>query len=109
MPIDNIWQLPSESDSEIFDLLCQTKQVRIERIVSVGHTTPADEWYDQDQHEWVVVLQGTATLLLDDHAQGEVLTLVAGQHLYLPPHRLHRVIATSTEPPCIWLAVHVWE
>ena len=34
--------------------------IRIERIVSRGHTSPPDFWYDQPQAEWVIVLAGSA-------------------------------------------------
>ena len=40
--------------------------VRIERIISHGHASPADFWYDQAQHEWVIVLKGAARLQFED-------------------------------------------
>lgn len=101
----NIWQLPPHLDTEFFEILCQNPSVLVERIVSFGQATPAGQWYDQDRHEWVVLLQGNATLLFDSE-QGEIVLLQAGSHIHIPPHRLHRVTYTSTEPPCIWLAVH---
>lgn len=74
---------------------------RVERIISHGHTTPAGQWYDQEQDEWVMVLQGEAALA---YADGSEIRLVAGEHLFLPRHCKHRVSFTSS--PCIWLAVH---
>ncbi|MGA1199705.1 MAG: cupin, partial [Candidatus Latescibacterota bacterium] len=27
-------------------------------------------------------------------------------HILIPAHKKHRVTHTSTDPPCIWLAIH---
>lgn len=35
----------------------QTQTFRMERIVSQGHASPEGFWYDQDQNEWVMVLE----------------------------------------------------
>ena len=48
-------------------------------------------------------MQGQATL----EVSGETLALGPGDHLFIPAHTLHRVLATSAEPPCLWLAVHL--
>lgn len=49
--------IPSNLPSELFTLLLDTSTVRIERIVSHGHSSPEGFWYDQVEHEWVMVLQ----------------------------------------------------
>lgn len=91
------------ADQEDFRDLIEDRGVKIERIVSQGHVTPEGEWYDQDRDEWVVVLDGEATLEWED---GRRRTLTRGDSVLLPAHERHRVAATSTEPPVIWLAVH---
>jgi glyoxylase-like metal-dependent hydrolase (beta-lactamase superfamily II) len=48
--------------AERVDVLVDSGTVRLERIISRGHTTPPGEWYDQDRDEWVVVLRGSAGL-----------------------------------------------
>ena len=48
--------LPSHLPTEVFTSLLASPAVRIERIVSHGHSSPPDFWYDQPQAEWVVVL-----------------------------------------------------
>ena len=99
----NLFDLPDPlPDHEEFTELLRSKDVSIERIVSTGQVTPEGHWYDQDQDEWVAVLQGEAILEYDT---GEKLRLSAGDHVLLPAHRRHRVAYTSMEPPCIWLAV----
>lgn len=94
---------PHRSDEEIVEILVETPAVRIERIISTGQTTPAGEWYDQDHDEWVVVIQGTGVLAYPDGATDE---LGPGDSVFLPAHRRHRVLQTSVNPACIWLAVH---
>ncbi len=93
--------LPRED--EFFETLAAGEDVRIERIISHGHRTPADDWYDQETDEWVVLLQGEATLEWEDQTKTE---LEAGDWLLIPAGRKHRVSFTTQEPPCIWLAVH---
>ncbi|MBD1918619.1 MULTISPECIES: cupin [Cyanophyceae] len=61
----NLFQLPT---AEAFTALFETPQLRVERILSIGQTTPPNEWYDQSQDEWVVLLQGSATLTYEDGA-----------------------------------------
>jgi cupin 2 domain-containing protein len=102
--VPNLFNLPQpRPDHEYFQVLQQSPHTTIERIISWGHTTPEGKWYDQDRDEWVLVLQGHATLTYSD---GRSTQLQAGDYLLLPAHCRHRVTATSTDPPCIWLAVH---
>ena len=76
---------------------------RIERIVSYGHASPPEFWYDQEQDEWVALLQGRACLQWDD---GSLTELEPGDWLMIPARKKHRVEWTSKEPVCVWLAVH---
>ena len=63
--IGNLFQLPNPlpPTEELFTPLLEHENLRIERIVSKGQTTPPGQWYDQDQDEWVILLQGQATLI----------------------------------------------
>jgi cupin 2 domain-containing protein len=72
--------------------------VTIERILSSGHCSAPGFWYDQAQDEWVVLVQGQAQLTFAD---GEISQLQAGDTLFIPAHRPHRLEKTSTDPPCI--------
>ena len=102
----NLFHLPGSLPAEeVFTPLLEQPNLRIERIVSTGQTTPPGQWYDQEQDEWVVVLQGAATLTYDD---GSSLFLRTGDYVLLPAHTRHRVDYSSQAPPCIWLAVHVF-
>jgi len=95
---------PTRLPEELCQILWQTGSVRLERIVSHGHITPAGQWYDQDTDEWVVLLRGAATLCLEGE---ELLQMQPGDHVLLPAHRRHRVEWTDPQQPTIWLAVHV--
>ncbi|WP_300271900.1 cupin domain-containing protein [Halomonas sp.] len=100
----NIFALPPGiMEAEQFDALAAGKDVRIERIVSQGHASPEEDWYDQPQHEWVTVLQGRAVLAL---ASGEEVALGPGDHLTIPAHCRHRVKWTDPQQATVWLAVH---
>ncbi|MEA5533507.1 cupin domain-containing protein [Crocosphaera sp. XPORK-15E] len=102
--ISNIFELPFQLPlEELFEPLLSTKDLLIERIISTGQTTPSGEWYDQERDEWVILLQGEAKLTYET---GETYQLIAGDYLLIPAHQRHRVNYTSSEPPCIWLAIH---
>ena len=83
------------------ETLIQSDGVRVERIVSHGHASPEWFWYDQDEHEWVMVLQGSARLQLEDRT----LELGPGDYINLPAHTKHRVEWTTPDQPTIWLAI----
>ncbi|HEY5999233.1 MAG TPA: cupin domain-containing protein [bacterium] len=89
---------------ERFDELLARDGARVERIVSTGQTTPPGEWFDQAGEEWVALLTGRATLLFEG---GERVELAAGDWVAIPARARHRVEATSADPPCVWLAVHL--
>ena len=95
-------QIPSPLPSEVFADLVSTNNVRIERILSQGQQTPTGEWFDQDEHEWVIVLKGEARLQFED---SEPLHLTPGAHVLIPAHQKHRVAWTSQKEPTVWLAV----
>jgi cupin 2 domain-containing protein len=89
---------------EVLEVLLDRPGARIERIVSAGQSSPAGEWYDQPADEWVLLLTGRATLRFSDEA---LVELAAGDWLLIPAHARHRVEATSEDPPCVWLALHL--
>jgi cupin 2 domain-containing protein len=99
----NLAGLPANlPDEEIFEELLRTPSFRMERIVSSGQASPPGFCYDQEEDEWVALLQGEAELEFED---GSAETLRSGDWVFLPAHMRHRVASTSAEPPCIWLAV----
>jgi len=95
-------EVPDELREELVERLASSEHVRIERIVSRKHASPEGFWYEEPEHEWVMVLQGAAGLVFEGEAA--VLELRVGDSLVIPAHRRHRV--AWTENPTIWLAVH---
>ena len=101
--MDNLLEnLPTLLPEELITVLAENSHVRIERIVSTGHVSPEGFWYDQDEHEWVIVLKGEARLQFED---SEPLHLTPGAHVLIPAHQKHRVAWTSQKEPTVWLAV----
>jgi cupin 2 domain-containing protein len=103
-PINLFKDLP-ESGAELFQTLWKSAQVRIERIVSRGHCSPEGFWYDQQWDEWVLLLKGSAGLVVE--GRPEAIVLAPGDYLLLPSGVKHRVAWTDMHGETIWLAVHV--
>ena len=91
---------PALTSGEFFEELAACRGVRIERILSSDQPEPV--LYDQEQDEWVCLFQGEARLWI----AGDEVELRAGDHGLIPANTPHRVLQTSREPPCLWLAVH---
>ena len=87
---------------EVFAELLRCRNVSIERILSSD--TPEPVLYDQEQDEWVLLLEGRATLEM----AGKTIDLAPGDHVFIPARTPHRVTATFPEPRCLWLAVHIY-
>jgi cupin 2 domain-containing protein len=88
---------------QIVELL-SAANVRIERIVSTGHASAPDEWYDQERAEWVLLLAGSAGLILEGEA--EPLVLEPGSYVQIDAHVRHRVAWTDPSAPTVWLAIY---
>lgn len=95
--------IPAELPDELTETVLDATNVRIERIVSHGQASPAGFWYDQTEHEWVMVMQGAARLLFEGDAAP--VELRAGDSLEIPAHRRHRVEWTTPDEQTVWLAV----
>ncbi len=107
----NIFKLPKAVhlplQEEFFETLLHMKDVRVERIISQGQCSPRGFWYDQEQDEWIVLLQGSAEITTKDEQGKETLwRLEAGDHMLLKAHCKHRVEKTSSSPQAVWLALH---
>ncbi len=98
---NNIFDRPNGyMPEELVEVLLERddiKHLRVERIVSQQHTT---DWQDQDEDEWVCLLNGQAAIEFDD----ETKIIGAGDILFIPAHQRHRV-ARATD--CVWLCVFV--
>jgi len=102
--------LPDHSgrDGEMFETLVRSGSARFERIVSPpGTASESSYWYDQTWDEFVLVVAGSAELLID--GEETPCRLAPGDWLFLPAHVRHRVERTHPTEATVWLAVHVGE
>lgn len=101
--MSNIYSdVPSSIPDEIFNDIITTENVRIERIISHRHSSPEQGWYDQDENEWVMVLEGQGVIEFED---GRVVTLSKGDYINIAAREKHKVIGTDRDVVTIWLAV----
>ena len=94
--------IPAALPTELTETLVQATHVRIERIVSRGHASPPDFWYDQSENEWVLLMRGAARLRFED----ELIEMKPGDFVNIAAHRKHRVEWTAPDEATIWLAVY---
>ena len=56
-PTNFFTDIPSELTDELVQTLLAKPGLRIARIVSRGHSSPAGFWFDQDMDEWVFLVR----------------------------------------------------
>lgn len=104
MTKENLFQnIPASLRSEFVQRLAGTKGVRIERIVSRGHSSPTGYWYDQAETEWVLLVKGAARIRFE--ADDSVVEMGPGDHVTIAPRARHRVEWTTPDEETIWIAV----
>lgn len=98
----NIFEnISQDKENEQFLKIIKNNTVRIERIVSTGQISPDNFWYDQDENEFVVLLEGCAILEFED----KECELKKGDCINIESHIKHRIKYTDINGPTIWLAV----
>lgn len=101
----NIFENIVASENEEFLKIIKKENIKIERIVSTGQTTPKNFWYNQKRNEFVIVLKGEAIIEFKDK---RTVVLKEGDYLNIKAHKKHRVKYTSQEEPTVWLAIFYW-
>ena len=96
----NIYDYVTPTTGETFTTLLEHKNIKINRIVSSNYVEPIE--YKQDEDEWIVLLEGEATLLIEN----EKKVLTRGEILFIPAKIPHSVIKTNSET--VWLTVHIF-
>lgn len=96
--------IPPSLPEELVETLAHSAAVRIERIVSRGHASPDDFWYDQDRDEFVALLSGSARLQIDGESAERLLK--PGDWLVILKRQRHRVAWTDPDEDSVWLAVY---
>ena len=100
--IFHISTLESKQD-EVFETLLSKGDLRIERIVTLTPYSAPGDWYEEETDEWVVLLTGSAEI---EYRTGEKVRMTAGDPLFIPARKKHRVSWSAPGERCIWLAVH---
>jgi len=96
--LTNIYNYTIPTSGEDFSTLFKGQNIKIVRIVSSNKIEPQE--YIQDDNEFVILLEGSATLEID----GKLKELVKGDTLFIRAKTPHKVLKTSKG--ALWLAVH---
>lgn len=95
--------VPRKLAEEFVETLLGKEDLRIERIVSRGHKSENNFWYDQHENEFVILLKGSAVLIFKkDNIH---VSLTPGDYLIIPAHEKHRVERTSETEETVWITV----
>jgi len=92
------------SGAERVETLLEQPGWKLERIVSMGQSTPPGQWLEQDRDEWVLLLSGSAELRFEQDAAR--LSLRPGDWVAIPGGMRHRVERTDPDAETVWLALH---
>ena len=95
----NIYDSITPQNGEIFTTLLEQKNIKINRIVSSENIEPKE--YIQEEDEWLVLLEGKATLRI----KNEEKKLTKGDTLFIPAKVPHTVL--KTQDGTLWLTVHI--
>ncbi len=102
--VKNFFETTSDKlPEELIEIISHNDSVKIERIISEGHSSPPGFWYDQETNEFVILLEGSAILKFEN---GQTINLKKGDYLTIPAHVKHRVEYTPSDRKTFWLAVH---
>jgi len=95
--------IPKDLKKEFFKQLLCKNNLKIQKIVSKGHSSPKSGWYNQNDNEWVIVLKGKAVLSFKN---AKDVTLKKGDFINIPTNVKHKVSWTKPNKKTIWLAIH---
>lgn len=93
-----------DKNSEEFIDILNKPNIRIQRIVSNGQASKEGFWYEQEENEFVTILEGEAVLEFEDKDKSDIV-LKKGDFCNIEVKEKHRLKYTSIEEPTIWLAI----
>lgn len=96
----NIFKYIIPKTDEDFTALLKHKNIKINRIVSSDNHEEKE--YIQDEDEWLVLLEGGVTLLVNNDEK----VLKKGDTLFIAAKVPHTVLDTSHG--AVWLTVHIF-
>ena len=79
-----------KSEEKFFEIF-KNEKIKIEKIVSNGQISPENFWYEQEENEFVLLLEGFAIVEFEDFE----MELKKGDCLNIKAMQKHRVKLTS--------------
>jgi len=102
--VRNIYEgIPDRIDQEFLEVLMENNSFRIERIISRGHSSPQNYWYDQPSNEFVLLISGSAEIKFEKE---KTIYLKPGDYLAIPARKKHRVEKTDPAVDTVWFTIH---
>ncbi len=92
-------------NTAFIDSIVETKNIRIERVVSNGQISDKNSWCEVNYNEFLVLLKGNTVLEINNTSY----KMSEGDYIIIPPMAKNRVAYTSTSQETIWLAVYFEE
>jgi len=96
----NIYDYIAPKSAETLTTLLTHKNIRINHIVSSDQLE--DTLYLQEEDEWLVLLEGKATLLV----KNEEKKLQKGDTFFIAANTPHKILQTAKGT--VWLTVHIF-
>jgi len=96
----NLYAYLTPESGETFTTLLEHKNIKINRIVSASNVESIE--YIQEEDEWLVLIEGEATLLVNK----EEKMLQKGDTLFISAKTPHRVL--KTVEGTVWLTLHIF-
>lgn len=94
-------EIPIDKNEEKFFEIFKNESIRVEKIISNGQKSPENFWYEQEENEYILLLEGFAILEFENTE----VELKKGDCLNIEAFKKHRVKFTSEDMPTIWFAV----
>jgi len=94
----------SIKNDEIIDVITENDEIRVEHVAMPSKVSPHGFWYDVDESEWGMVLQGYVEFeYFENKYKNEIYK--EGDSFFIKSHQKHRIVGTSLD--CIVLCVFV--
>ena len=90
-----------DKNEEKFFEIFKNNKIKVEKIVSNGQKSPENFWYEQEESEYILLLEGFAILEFENRE----VELKKGDCINIKAKQKHRVKFTILDEPTIWFAV----
>lgn len=88
----NIYEMPPlPLAEEVTTILTENENIRIEKIISTGQVS---DWYNQDETEFVILLESNAVI---EYENNKTVAISKGDTLRINPHERHKDVFLMPE------------